>query len=419
MRNQQGPNQVYRVKSLDEMKRILLSVESFKIGNELLRVFLTVWVFLANCSLWMLKFILFKKWGYTKREFRDIVVYTVGIVGDNIVMLPALAAIRDRYPTATITVITNCQIWDSEGAMGVLGPSPDKDRLIVLNDHPVKRRGFRLWMDRTAFNGITCDLFVNLSPFGNRGWIGAVVREMIFAKKLGAKYAVGFYMSTYARKDIFNKVQYQFLKNEPRRAKEVLKKLGLTPVENEDLLIHDPEAKESVIKKIKEQGADELPLFVINPGAKFKAKCWPTEYFGTVANWLSKHYNLCVVVTGIASEEGIANEVIKASGDIAINLAGKTNFQELVELLRIAKGCITNDTGTMHIAAMVGIPTVALFSLRFSPTHWLPVGHNIISVFSIPDCLYCYKDSCKTLDCLENIRADDVILALKQLMNLA
>jgi ADP-heptose:LPS heptosyltransferase len=362
----------------------------------------------------ILKFLLFEKWGYTKREFKNIVVYTVGIVGDNVVMLPALAALRRRYPAAKITVITNCQIWNREGAIGVLEPSPYKDRLIVLNEDPVQRRGLRLWMDGTKFGEIRCDLFVNLSPFGNRGWVGAVVREMFFARMLGAKYAVGFRMSTFTRKDLFCKVQYRFLKNEPRRSQEILKELGLTPAENEDLLAHDSFAKESVIKKIGEKGGDNLPLFVINPGAKFESKCWPTERFGEIAKYFVKHYDASVVITGNKEEEHIADEVIKQSGGVAISLAGRTSIQELTELLRIAKGCITNDTGTMHIAAMVGVPTVALFSSRLSPTHWLPAGHNVVSIFSLLDCIYCYKDSCKTLDCMKRINVIDVVSAFNQ-----
>lgn len=411
--------EVYKVKSLEEASRILSSAENIEIKNLLKSGFITIWVLTVNRLLDILKFLLFKKWGYTKKEFKNIVVYTVGIVGDNVVMLPALAALRRSYPAAKITVITNCQIWDRQGAIGVLEPSPYKDHLIVLNVDPVQRRGLRLWMDETKFGEIRCDLFVNLSPFGNRGWVGAVVREMCFARMLGAKYAVGFRMSTYTRKDLFCKVQYRFLKNEPRRSQEILKELGLNPVENEDLLAHDPVAKESVIKKIREKGGDNLPLFVINPGAKLRAKCWPAECFGKVISELTNHYNVTAVVTGISDERNIADRVVETSGRMAINLAGQTTVQELVELLRMAKGCITNDTGAMHIAAMVGAPTVAIFSGRYSPLHWLPLGENVVSIFSYAKCTYCYKDWCQKPECLENIKVENVLDAFNEVVGLA
>ena len=407
---------VYTVRTLDEVREILHLAEEFNIKNLLKRGFVALWVSAANCSLGILRFLLFKKWGYGKKEFKNIVAYTVGIVGDNVVMLPALAALRRRDPAAKITVITNCQIWKPQGATAILGPSPFKDRLIVLEDHPVQRKGFRFKMDNEKFRRVQCDLFVNLSPFGNRGWIGAVVREMIFAKKLEARYAVGFRMSTYAGKGIFNKIQHTFVKNEPRRSREILKELGLKPVENEDLLAHDEAAKESVLKKISENGRDKRPIFVVNPGAKFESKCWPPEYFGKVARSIYREHGLSIVITGAASERDIAEKVVRASGDFAINVVGSTTIQELIELLRMSKGCITNDTGTMHLAAMVGIPTVAIFSTRLSPTHWLPIGEKVVSIFSLGDCSFCYKDDCNDTKCLRKVDKHYVLQELGKLL---
>jgi len=406
---------VYAVRTLDEVKEVIHGNEEFDIENLLKRGFITVWVFAANCSLGILRFLLFKKWGYEKREFQNIVVYTVGIVGDNVVLLPALAALRRKYQEVKITVITNCQIWDQEAAIGVLEPSPFKDRLIVLDDHPVQRKGFRFLMDYNKFEGVNCDLFVNLSPFGNRGWIGAVIREMIFAKKLGAEYAVGFKMSTYARKGMFNKVQHRFVKNEPRRSREVLKELGLKPVEDEDLLAHDERAKKSVLKKISENGRDNRSIFVMNPGGKYESKCWPSEYFAETAKWINQRYHSSIIITGTASEKEIAETIVRSSGDFVINLAGRTTIQELIELLRVSKSCVTNDTGTMHIAAMVKTPTVAIFSGRYSPYHWLPKGSNIISIFSLPKCRDCYKERCDTVACLKSVSVDNVVRALENI----
>jgi heptosyltransferase-2 len=408
---------VYAVRTLDEVREALRSAEESNIKNFFKRAFITTWVLASNFFLRILRFFLFKKWGCTKREFQNIVVYTVGIVGDNVVLLPALAALRRNYQEAKITVITNCQIWDQQAAIGVLEPSPFKDHLIILDDHPVQRIGFRFQMDQKKFEGVKCDLFVNLSPFGNRGWIGAVIREMIFAKKLGAKYAIGFRMSTYALKGIFNEIQHRFVKNEPRRSREILKELRLRPVENEDLLTHDETSKESILKKINNDGRDNRPIFVINPGAKFQAKCWPTEHFGSVATWLSEHRDTTVIITGSEEERNITDEVVKGTSNGAINLAGRTSIQELVELLRMARGCVTNDTGTMHIAAMVGTPTVAIFSTRLSPTHWFPASQKLITLFSFEDCSLCYKDSCDDIKCLKNIGTDKVLSALNDLLS--
>ena len=407
---------VCAVKSAEDLHAFMKDIEKFSLKTLLLRVFLIGWVALANVALALLKYLLFKTSGYKTKDHRNIVVYTVGIVGDNVAMLPALAAVRRRYPQAYLTVITNCQTWSQRAAEGILGPSRFKDRLIILDDDPVQRQGIHFIIADKRLTELKCDLFVNLSPFGNRGVIGTVMREIIFAKKIGAQYAVGFKMATYSKRGIFNKVQYHFVQNEPRRPRKVLKELGLMPAENEDLFASDSSAQGLVREKIHALCRPEKDFFVINPGAKFKAKCWPAERFGAVAKHIGQSFNAFSVVTGALEEQDIIAEVTKSSGGFGVNLADGTTLQELAELLRMARGCVTNDTGTMHMAAMIGIPTIAIFSMRHSPTHWLPIGKNVIVLFTTPDCICCYDDYCDTSECLKLIETSDVIRALQEVL---
>lgn len=410
-------HKVYQAKSLEEAAKIVKTCEKISIKKIFSILFIRLVVFFANCCLFVLKYIIFKGHNLVKKDFKNIIIYTVGIVGDNVVMLPALAAIRQKYKDAFITVISNCQIWDGELANDVFATSRFKDRLIIIKDYPVERRGFKLIFNKHLFPDLECDLFINLSPFGNRGWIGAVFKEMIFAHKLGATHAVGFHIASYSQKNFFNSVKHHFVQNEPRRSRRVLKELNLTPIENEDLFERDLVAKESTIKKLTALGWQKEPLFVINPGAKFMSKCWPEDRFGEVAKHLRDFYGGVSVLTGISTEKPIAEKVAQKAGVKVINLAGSTSIQELVELLRMAKSCITNDTGTMHIAAMIGLPTVALFSTRHSPTDWLPLGKKIISLFTLPECRYCYDDFCQQPVCIQSIGMDDVIKNISLVMN--
>lgn len=406
---------VYAVRSLEEAKHIFSLLESKDFKHRLFRLFISLQVLAANFALRLLGLILFKTREYKTREFSNIVAYTVGIVGDNVVMLPALAALRRRYPRAKITVVTNCQMWDQEAARGVLQPSPYKDRLIILGEDPVQRNGFRFILNERLTN-VSCDLFVNLSPFGNRGWIGAVAREMIFAKKLGSTHAVGYKFHSLSRRGKFNSLHHLFVNNEPSRSRDVLRALGIAPVTNEDLFPRLVEVRRTLLKKIGEKVRDAESFFIMNPGAKFSSKCWPVDRFGEVSRWLHNQYRCYVIITGTPEERSLGDAVVAAAGEYAINLAGETTIQELVELLRLSKGCVTNDTGTMHISAMVGVPTVALFTLRHSPVHWLPAGRNVISLFSEIDCIYCYSDDCKKPACLEGIRVEDVTHALQDIL---
>ena len=406
---------VYSVRSLDEAKKILSSVDKMDMKDILVWIYVSVCVCIINLILKLLRFFLFKNRNIDKFNFENIVVYTVGIVGDNVVMLPAVAALRRRYPKAEITIIANGQS-DGEGARGIFELSPLKDRLIILDDHPVQWRNLSFVMDNSKFGTVESDLFVNLSPFGNKGWIGAVVREMIFAKKLGAQYAIGFRLYSLARRGKLNRVHHLRVANEPRRPRDVLSELNISPVEDEDLLPRNSSSRSRIIQKLEKKGVMVDNFFVVNPGGKLKYQCWSAVGYGNVAKMLAEKYRTSVIVTGVSSENHIAEEVVLKSDGKAINLAGLTTLQELFELLRLSKGCLTNDTGTMHVAAMIGLPTVAVFSQQQSPIHWLPLGKNVISLFCPISCGYCYDNKCEKLACLDFIKDEDVIAAIDNLM---
>jgi len=399
---------IYAARSLADAEWAVRDAEKSLFRHLPMRIFILLWVAVANTFLAVLRRLFFAQWN-SSEKIEGIVVYTVGILGDNVVLLPSMATLRQRFSKATITVITNCQRWNPDAAEGILGDSPFNDRIIILNDHPVRRKGFHFVYDKERFIDVPCDLFVNLSPFGNRGWLGAVLREMIFARFLGARHAVGFRMSTLSRGALFNPVQYRFVRNEPRRGAEVLHELNLKALKSDDLLPASKEAHDTVIAKLATVGVKNKPFFVLNPGAKFRSKRWPAERFGLVAQHLFEKFGATSVVTGNSAESEIANQVVVSSKGYAFSLAGETTIAELIELLRLSSGCVTNDPGTMHLAALMEIPTVALFSARHSPTHWLPQGKRIVSLFTLPTCRCCYNDDCKEPICLHAIGVDDVM----------
>jgi ADP-heptose:LPS heptosyltransferase len=403
---------VFSARTLEEVQSTLFLTEDGRIRNTVKIAFVKTWIYIANWILRILRFFMFENTGYDKKKFGNILAYTHGILGDNVVMLPALAALKERFPQAVITVVADLGPLP-EAATELFKAVPFVDRLVVLDNHPVRRERFRIVLD-PKLKGIKCDLFVDLAPYGNRGWFKAVVREMIFARWVRAEWAIGFHLATIRKGRIFDCIQHRFIENEPRRSGRVLRELGLKAVENIDLLPHDFESKTSVLRKIYKNAQDERPLFIINPGANLRTKQWPAERFALVADWIVKNYDAHVVITGTSMDKDVAVEVARQGDGSLINLAGETNIQELIELLRMAKGCVTNDTGTTHLAAMIGVPTIAIFGTRYPPTWWFPNGKKVVSIFSVTKCRYCYSDYCGTKACLKDIQVDHVIRALEE-----
>lgn len=419
MKTGAGENRTHSARSYEEARAIELSREKTNLKSIVLRTYIAAWTFCANALLWALKKIYFKDGAHSGETPEDIVVYTVGTLGDNVLMLPAVAAVKRRYPEANLTVITNCDGFSEHPAREIFGASPYVDRFVALPEHPVKREGFRMRVHFPDGCERTCELFVNLSPFGNRGWIGAVTREMLFARYLGAKRAVGFRMATYNRKGIFNSIQHRFMKNEARRTRGVLSEIGLSPVENEDLLRRDDRARKKVSEMLSPYWDESRPLVVLNPGAKLSVSQWPAERFGLVAAWLIETYNACVVLNGTLSEKVICDEVVRASGGPVLNLAGELSIQELIELLRMSSGCITNNTGPMTLTALIGVPTVVISSTRFSPAFYIPISKKMIWLFSFNSSSYSYNDIGGPSEDLFQIQAYDVKRAVEEIFQAA
>ncbi len=373
---------------------------------------------LANALLCVLQSIMFVSARQSQTAIRNIVIYTVGILGDNLVMLPAMAAIRKRFPKARIVAVVNTQTYQGSGATGVLGGSPWIDRVYAVNDALVSRIGWKLHLDRGQIPEVRCDLFVNLSPFGNRGWLGAVLREIALARLLGARYAIGFKLHTLRVLPGLSAPHRQhFMRNEPRRPIEVLRPLGITP-DATGVLPIDWVAAASVEKKLRSAGIDERPFAVLHPGAKFAVKCWPADRFGQLARWLSSDCGYAAVVTGSGSEQQVVRAVTDVAGVSAVDFYAQTTVNELIELVRRAKVCVTNDTGTLHIAALLGIPTVALFSTRVSPALWFPKSANLVALFKLLECSYCQleNDDCSHRSCMTGITLAEVCTAVKQVL---
>jgi hypothetical protein len=92
--NQKVQEGVFWVRSLEEARGILFSAETSVIKTFIFTLFIEAWVFGANFLLKILKYLFFRQRFYSREEFSNIVIYTVGIVGDNVVMLPALTLSR-------------------------------------------------------------------------------------------------------------------------------------------------------------------------------------------------------------------------------------------------------------------------------------------------------------------------------------
>lgn len=151
---------------------------------------------------------------------------------------------------------------------------------------------------------------------------------------------------------------------------------------------------------------------VLQPGASSPTRQWPPDRFAAVAIALMRN-GIRSILTGSASESEMGAMISRHSRGAAISVAGQTSIGTLTALLERAEKVLSNDTGTIHLAAAVGTPTVGVFIGPASAKDTAPFGNGHIVIEPDLECAPCgYHDECRAADCGRKISMDHVLRAL-------
>lgn len=155
-------------------------------------------------------------------------------------------------------------------------------------------------------------------------------------------------------------------------------------------------------------GKDAL-LVGMAPGASYgPAKRWFPERFGAVASLLKKDFNAKVLLFGSSSDRGVAEIIENALGGDALNLAGQTGLKDVVSLISQCSVFLTNDSGLMHVAGALGVPTLAIYGST-NPVTTPPPGKESVIIRKDVPCSPCLKKICPTdFRCMEEIGISEV-----------
>ena len=187
-----------------------------------------------------------------------------------------------------------------------------------------------------------------------------------------------------------------------------------------DFRIHlPPEAPRSIAEKLWEQGlgSSAKPLAVLVPGTIWETKHWHVEGFAAVGRHLVAS-GFEVVVAGTARDLPRSQAITSASPGVH-DLCGRTSVAELVALIRRAALCVTNDSGSMHIAVAEGTPVVSVFGPT-SPV-WIGPYHRPEAVVEAGvSCAGCYlrrlRDCPRGHVCMREVTAAMVIERVERVL---
>ena len=152
------------------------------------------------------------------------------------------------------------------------------------------------------------------------------------------------------------------------------------------------------------------------PGSKMPCKKWPVERFAEVGRFLTDK-GMFPVIFGGPQDRKLADSLLKNWNGMGLNLCG-VSIAESAEGLRRCAFYVGNDTGTMHLAATVGLKCVAIFSARDAPGRWHPIGTGHIILRGQVPCEGCMLTRCnkEVTECLDMIRVEHVTVAIEELI---
>jgi heptosyltransferase-2 len=323
---------------------------------------------------------------------RRILIRATNWVGDAVLSLPALAAIRDRYPDAHIALLA--RPW----VAGLYRHEPFADEIVLYQPAPF-RSGSRLQACRDRLTlagalragGFDCALLLQ------NAFDAALVAALAgIPERIG--YARDF-RSPLLTRAIAVPGPGAIPPHESFYYLELLRRAGWLDRLPATLTIELRSAPRARAAGLAHFAADGIstPVIGVSPGAAFgSAKRWLPERFAASACTLAQRLGATVALHGSASERELCESVralIEARGIRALNYAGRTTLEEFIERAAACRLFLTNDSGAMHIASALGVPTVAVFGPT-NPAATGPAGPLARIVRTPVDCAPCLLREC-------------------------
>ncbi len=325
-------------------------------------------------------------------------------LGDVIHALPFLKSIKDSFPEARVDWVI------SRNLKGLIEDIPLINKIYSINKESWKRAGnifqsvSEILSLRKKLRAEHYDLVVDLQ---------GLLRSGIIARIASAKKTIGFADAREGSPLFYDvKVSAERISHAVDRCLEVAGAIGAKNKKAEFPIIVHETANERVRHLIG--NTDEY--IVISPSARWPSKRWPADYFISLISKL----NLQCIVIGSIDDMDLVRHIVDSTTGSAVNVCGKTDLKELIALISGSQAVVSNDSGPMHIAAALDVPTIALFGptdpAKTGPYGWQS-NYNLKVIRVDVPCNPCRKKDCSDVICMNNIRVETVLAELEEYVN--
>ena len=346
------------------------------------------------------------------RKVDRILVVQLWGIGETILTLPAIEALRRKFPKSEINALVTARNKD------IYFNNKNIGKIIVLKLNPFSINSFILK------NAKKYDLVMDMEEYLN---VSAIISFFVGRRVVG--YSHNARAKLYTRRVKYNDKQHAvqtFL--DLVRALDINYNASRLPELN--FSKNDKNVVDKFFKGSKVKPNDFVVC--VAPGAAESARCrmWPYNRYAELCDELIERHKARIIFVGALNEIELVNKIQNYMEKKTISAAGKLTLSQLFCLISKSNLFIGNDAGPMHVAAAQGVKTLGLFGpnlpVRFGPygegNTGMYKGYNCefspcINVHKgqVPDCLY-PKHSNDYQKCMKNISVNDVLKEVEKLV---
>jgi ADP-heptose:LPS heptosyltransferase len=342
-----------------------------------------------------------------------ILIIQLTRMGDNIQTLPVLKLLKQQRPESNVTLLC------VEEVSGIFSRTPFFDRLVALPAVDVAPMRGKVPFQRLSDYPELLeeyDAVINLTHNWVGGFFCGIARGISKSGLVNSDNPIG--------RVKFDQAKYLFASQKCRIENlfnivdmhSAMAGLSPEPVQGY-MRINENELRDGDALLLQNGFRKKGRLIAFQLGANMIHRAWPPERFAAVANRLLRHREIEIVLLGTGSEEELSQAMRSHLEFPVIDLVGKTGISELLGVLKQCSLLVSNDTGTIHMAAAAGVGAVGLFfsTAYFAETAPYGAGHAVLQ--SELPCSPCHLDQmCDNPICRDAITVDAVEAVVEKML---
>lgn len=319
---------------------------------------------------------------------KKILFITLSNIGDVILTLPVLDALRENFAGARITVMVGPR------AKEIFENNPNINRLIIYDKYSKLREKIKLFQELRREK---LDIVIDL-------------RNSLFGALLPARYRTSPFL--YIPKRILHMKDRNLY-----RLQMALKRKKPLPLGREKSLYASDKDRGYVDSLLKENAiTDADKIAIVSFATAGDTRRWEAKNFSQLSDRLSQDYK--VILIGAKAHQQAGQHILQNCRKRIFDFTGLTTFAQLAYLLKKSSLLITCDTGTLQLASYLDRPILALFGPSDERIYG-PWSSQYRVIRKEIFCRPCAKAHCRftTVKCMQLIRAEDVLKVTKQILN--